>query len=109
MGSENVLAGCRVKGAVVRNLPVFQVTMELAQYGVHARRGFPGIGSLATIHAGDVEQAVRMMNDDRAQRGNRSVECLPQRQLFLFREIYGVRLQQPLRQSEEFRMLRGVW
>ena len=109
MGPQNVLAGRGVEGAVVRHLPVLQIHTEFAQDGVHASGRLPGIGSLTAVHAGNVEKTVWVVDDDGAQGRNRPVECLPERPLFLLREVYAVSLESRIRQSDELRMLRGVW
>ena len=50
-----------------------------------------------------------MMDDDCAQRGDCPVEGLTERHLFLLREVYAESLEPSIRQSEEFKMFRGVW
>ena len=49
-----------------------------------------------------------MMDDDCAQRGDCPVEGLTERHLFLIREVYAESLEPSIRQSEEFKMFRGV-
>jgi hypothetical protein len=55
-----------------------------------------------------MEEAIRMMDDDCAQRGDCPVEGLTERHLFLLREVYAESLEPSIRQSEEFKMFRGV-
>ena len=93
MGSKNVLAGRGVECAIVGHFPVLQIHTEFAQNGVHAGGRLPGIGPLTAVHAGNMEKAVRMMDDDGAQGWNSSVEGLPERHLFLLREVYAVSLE----------------
>ena len=82
--------------------------MEFTQNGIHASRCLPGIGSLTSIHARDMEEAIRVMDDDCAQRGDCPVKGLSEYQFLLLRQVYAESSELSIRQSEEFKMFRGV-